>query len=73
MERREFLRSTATATAGLALARTRSWADTPAPGAWRTFEVVTRVEVLGPSGVTRVWVPTALSQETPYQKTLENR
>jgi transglutaminase-like putative cysteine protease len=40
------------------------------PGQWRTFEVTTRVEVLNPSGTTRVWVPAALIIETPYQRTL---
>ena len=39
-------------------------------GNWRTFEVTTRVEVLRPSGPTRIWVPAALIVSTPYQKTL---
>lgn len=42
------------------------------PAGWRTFEVTTRVEVLKPSGATRIWVPAALLPETPYQKTLVN-
>ena len=29
----------------------------PAPGAWRTFEVTTRVDVLQAEGQTRVWLP----------------
>ena len=41
-------------------------------GGWRTFEVTTRVEVLKPSGTTRVWVPAALTTATPYQRTLSN-
>jgi transglutaminase-like putative cysteine protease len=40
---------------------------------WRTFEVVTRVEVLKPSGETRVWAPGALLTDTPYQRTLFNK
>ena len=40
---------------------------------WRTFEVITRVEVLKPSGTTRVWLPAALISQTPFQKTLSNR
>jgi HAD superfamily hydrolase (TIGR01549 family) len=60
-------------TAGLALpGRSRLLAEEPSSPGWRTFETVTRVEVLRPSGVTRVWVPTALSVETPYQRTLSN-
>src|SRR5262249_54873945 len=35
---------------------------------WRTFEVVTRVEPLTPSGVTRAWVPVPLMTETDYFK-----
>jgi transglutaminase-like putative cysteine protease len=34
--------------------------------------VTTRVEVLKPSGVTKVWLPAALSIETPFQKTVSN-
>ena len=71
MQRRDFLRSAGAVAAGLALPRRLGAASTPA-GDWRTFRVVTRVEVLDPSGLTRVWVPTALATETPYQRTLGN-
>jgi transglutaminase-like putative cysteine protease len=30
---------------------------TPAPGRWRTFEVVTRLEIADAAGVTQAWVP----------------
>jgi transglutaminase-like putative cysteine protease len=73
MQRRGFLRSAGLVTAGLALpGRSRLMGEEPSSPGWRTFETVTRVEVLRPSGVTRIWVPTALSVETPYQKTLGN-
>jgi transglutaminase-like putative cysteine protease len=39
---------------------------------WRTFEVTTQVEVLKPSGVTRVWIPTPLSLEAPFHRTLSS-
>ncbi|HLK65212.1 MAG TPA: transglutaminase domain-containing protein [Bryobacteraceae bacterium] len=39
---------------------------------WRQFEVQTRVEVLKPSGETRVWLPAALIGETPFQRTITN-
>jgi len=74
MDRRDFLRAAGIATAGVAWPR-RGWpgsAEAPSSGDWRTFDVVTRVEVLQPSGLTRVWVPTALAVQTPYQKTLDN-
>ncbi|MEK9953717.1 MAG: transglutaminase domain-containing protein [Curvibacter sp.] len=38
-----------------AAARSRSF--TPRPGAWRTFEVTTRVDVQQAEGQTRVWLP----------------
>lgn len=39
---------------------------------WRTFEVVTRVEVTPPTGQVLVWVPLPLSQDTDWFQTLEN-
>jgi hypothetical protein len=63
MNRRHFLRS-AGATCLLAGAA-------PAEG-WRTFEVKTHVEILKPSGTTRVWAPAALLRPTPFQRTLSN-
>jgi transglutaminase-like putative cysteine protease len=71
MRRREFLQTIGVVSANLALSKA-SFAQGPASGGWRTFEVTTRVEVLKPSGTTRIWVPTALAGETPYQNTLSN-
>jgi transglutaminase-like putative cysteine protease len=65
MRRRDFLRTAGMASASLAMAETHA-------SGWRTFEVTTRVEVLKPWGATRVWVPAALSKDTPYQRTLAN-
>ncbi len=74
MDRRDFLRFTGLASAAMALPATiaSAVAQTLAADKWRIFEVTTRVEVLKPAGVTRVWVPTPLTQDTPYQKTLGN-
>ena len=67
MNRRDFLRAgVAAAGAGRLPGQSRSG------DGWRTFEVTTRVEVLKPSGTTRVWVPAALTMATPYQKALAN-
>ena len=73
MNRRDFLLATSAASAGIAFPHAASllFAEEVSPG-WRTYEVQTRVEVLKPSGITRIWVPAALTQETPYQKTLSN-
>jgi len=65
MNRRDFLQSASAA----ALLAPR---PLPAQGDWRTFEVITRVEVLRPSGVTRIWLPAALLTATPYQRPLKN-
>jgi transglutaminase-like putative cysteine protease len=37
---------------------------------WRTYELATRVEVLKPSGTTRIWVP--LAADTEYQRARAN-
>jgi transglutaminase-like putative cysteine protease len=39
---------------------------------WRGFEVTTQVEILQPAGMTRVWLPIPLIEETSYQKSLGN-
>ena len=39
---------------------------------WRTFEVITRVEVAQPTGQVMVWVPLPLSQDTDWFQTLGN-
>ncbi|MGD0956690.1 MAG: transglutaminase-like domain-containing protein [Candidatus Acidiferrales bacterium] len=72
MNRRDFLRSAGIVSASLAFPE-YLLAEDGAPGNWRTFEVTTRVEVLKASGVTRIWVPTALLTPTPFQKTLSNK
>jgi transglutaminase-like putative cysteine protease len=74
MNRRDFLRSAGIASASLAIpGTTRLFAESVAPGDWRTFEVTTRVEVLTSRAATRVWLPAALIGETPFQRTLANR
>ncbi len=40
------------------------------PEAWRIFEVVARVEVAKPAGITKIWIPTPLTVDTAYQKNL---
>src|SRR5579863_724251 len=69
MNRREFLTSAGIGTAALVFPGAgRIYAES----GWRTFEIVTRVEVMRPSGATRVWVPTPLALETPFQKKAVN-
>jgi transglutaminase-like putative cysteine protease len=73
VDRRRFLRSAAAASATFALGRVSDpWplrAQTAPAGRRRIFEITTRIEILQPSGLTRVWVPTPLAS-APYQETL---
>ena len=74
MNRRDFLRLTGFVSASLAFPRSKFvLAEDSSPAGWRTFDVTTLVEVVKPSGTTRVWLPTALLQDTPFQKTISNR
>jgi transglutaminase-like putative cysteine protease len=77
MNRRHFLQTAGVVSAGLAFPKVstllaRDSANAAANANWRTFEVTTRVEILKPAGVTRIWLPAALTTETPFQKTLTN-
>jgi len=74
MNRRDFLRAHGSVCAGLALTRAiPALAHTLPADGWRTFEVVTKVELLKPKGVSHIWLPAALMRDTPYQRTLSNR
>jgi transglutaminase-like putative cysteine protease len=74
MKRRNFLQAAAAAPLAAALpqlARAQQTHFDPKPGAWRTFEVTTAVEVLKPSGATQVWIPLP-SVDGDYQRTGAN-
>jgi transglutaminase-like putative cysteine protease len=77
--RRLFLKNVAAATAVSALPA-MGWAQStpaaerkfsPQPGAWRTFEVTTRVDIQKPQGATRLWLPIP-SVDTDWQRALES-
>ncbi|MFY9314247.1 MAG: transglutaminase domain-containing protein [Burkholderiales bacterium] len=74
MDRRSFLQS-GTAAAVLATLPSRPFAQqlpfAPRPGAWRSFETTTRVELAKPAGVSRAWVPVP-AVESDYQKVIDN-
>ena len=73
MKRRDFLRSAGVVSAAMAFPKTgRLFAQGTTPETWRTFDVTTSVQVLKPSGTTRIWIPAALVSPTPFQKTLSN-
>jgi len=69
MNRREFLQ---VASVGMIAPATipSAYAFTPDAAPWRSFEVTTRIEILKPAGVTRVWIPAPLAQDTRYQKSI---
>src|SRR5437868_13474027 len=74
MDRRDFLRLTGMASATIMYPTLAppAFAQQQQADKWRIFEVTTRVEVLNPAGTTRVWLPTPLTQDTGYHKTLGN-
>ena len=73
MRRREFLWSAGMVSGGLAFCKTgRLFGEEDIADRWRTFEVTTRVELLVASGPSKIWLPTGLVAQTPFQKTLSN-
>ena len=73
MNRRIFLGASGSICTGFTLSRAVPvLAHTLSPSEWRTFEVVTKVELLKPSGMSHIWLPAALMRDTPYQRTLSN-
>jgi transglutaminase-like putative cysteine protease len=68
MERRVFLKSSAAMAAVSAL----PWREALAVADWRTYEVTTRVEILKPQGISRVWLPVPTIDDTDWQKVIGN-
>jgi transglutaminase-like putative cysteine protease len=74
MNRRNFLRTNASICGGWALTRAfPALADTTSASGWRTFEVITEVELLKPSGASHIWLPAPLIRNTPYQRKISTR
>lgn len=72
MKRRAFLQAGAAASvAGILPRFARAAGFDPEPGAWRRFEVTTRVEILRPAGATRAWIPLP-SMNGDFQRVLGN-
>lgn len=75
MDRRNFLKTGAllpaigaAATAFSPLVKAQSQPAATAGTNWRTFEVTTRVELLKPAGVTKIWLPVPLVSDTEFQR-----
>jgi transglutaminase-like putative cysteine protease len=69
MDRRVFLKSSAAVAAVSAL----PWRDSLAATEWRTYEVTTRVELLKPQGISRVWLPLPMIEDTSWQRSYGNQ
>ena len=75
LNRRELINMSALALASAGLptiARAQERQFAPQPGAWRSFEVTTRVEVLDAKGPTRLWLPLP-SVDREFQQSLSHR
>ncbi len=74
MKRRDFLMTASLVPAGLLLpAHVLAEMQTATAKPWRVFETTTRVEVLKPVGVTKVWLPLPMISDTDYHKSLDNQ
>jgi transglutaminase-like putative cysteine protease len=79
MQRRSFLKAALGLSAGAVLApprfaglaRAQEKQFNPVPGAWRTFEIVTSVQLLQPAGLPRVWLPIPVVK-SDYQNPIGN-
>ena len=72
IDRRELLKAGLAASAAIALppaARADINFD-PQPGAWRTFDVVTRMEIGRAAGKTQAWIPVPAVNERDWFKSL---
>jgi transglutaminase-like putative cysteine protease len=68
MDRRAFLKAGISASAAASL----PWRAASADEQWRTFEVVTRVALQLPEGVSRVWLPLPLTADNEWHRSLGN-
>jgi transglutaminase-like putative cysteine protease len=69
-DRRNFVKTGAafTATAGLPQFASAQNAFAPQPGAWRGFQIVTRLEIAKPEGKTQAWIPLPSVNEKDWFK-----
>jgi transglutaminase-like putative cysteine protease len=74
MKRREFLQATLAAPtlAVMPSAMRDAIAAQPAHG-WRTYEIVTKVEIADPAGVTRAWVPLPYTAKNDWHNPMGNK
>jgi transglutaminase-like putative cysteine protease len=75
MDRRRFLLSSAALSAVAALPRGASAevAFAPTPGAWRSFEITTRVEIAKPQGMSQAWLPLPSVSQAEWIRPIGNQ
>jgi transglutaminase-like putative cysteine protease len=75
VDRRDFLKSSAafTVAAGLPQLAFAQGAFAPQPGVWRSFQVVTRLQIAKPEGKTQAWVPLPSVNEKEWFKSEEHQ
>jgi transglutaminase-like putative cysteine protease len=59
--------------AAMAAVSALPWRNALAAAEWRSYEVTTRVEILKPQGVSRVWLPLPLMEDTAWQRSHGNQ
>jgi len=72
LDRRTLLKASAaiSLTAGLPRLASAYGAFNPQPGPWRSFEIVTKLEIAKPAGQTQAWVPAPSVNEVDWFKSL---
>jgi transglutaminase-like putative cysteine protease len=73
MQRRKFLQATLAAPLVTAIPAAVRDAIAQSGDGWRTYEIVTKVEIANPSGVTRAWVPLPLATKTDWHNPMGNK
>lgn len=73
LDRRTLLKAGAAVTLTAGLPRFAAAAFNPQPGAWRTFDVVTKLEIAKPEGKTQAWVPVPSVNETDWFKSVSSQ
>ncbi|MGB3866615.1 MAG: transglutaminase domain-containing protein [Xanthobacteraceae bacterium] len=75
MDRRQFIISTAAVSLATGLPRTAFADDTfaPRPGAWRSVDLVTRLEIVKPEGKMQAWIPLPSVNETEWSRPGDTR
>ena len=74
MKRREFLKATLAAPAIATLpSAVRDAVAAQLEDGWRTYEIVTKVEIAKPAGVSRAWIPLPYAEKTDWHRPLGNK